>query len=44
MEKGCGVMRTELSAGGIARFRKLAGNHSVEGDREPHGAGIPHGG
>jgi hypothetical protein len=37
-------MRTELSAGDIARFRKLARNHSVEGDPEAHAAGIPHGG
>src|SRR6266550_9643304 len=36
MEKGCGVMRTELSAGRVAPFRGAAGNHSIEGERRPH--------
>src|SRR4051812_26868794 len=35
MEKGCGVMRTELSAGRVAPFRGAAGNHSIEGERRP---------
>src|SRR5881394_3039263 len=33
MEKGCGVMRTELSAGDVGPFRGAAGNHSIEGER-----------
>src|SRR5947208_15800860 len=35
MEKGCGVMRTDLSAGGVGRFREVAGNHSIEVDQGP---------
>src|SRR5438067_10476152 len=41
MEKGCGVMRTELSAGRVGPFRGAAGNHSIEGERRPHTRGIP---
>src|SRR5436309_9581837 len=36
MEKGCGVMRTELSAGRVGPFRGAAGNHSTEGERAVH--------
>src|SRR5690242_13025517 len=41
MEKGCGVMRTELSAGDVGRFRKVAGNHSIELEQGP-ARGHPH--
>src|SRR5205823_10209129 len=41
MEKGCGVMRTELSAGDVGPFRGAAGNHSTGGGRRPGKKGIP---
>src|SRR5690242_14582474 len=35
MEKGCGVMRTDVSAGDVGRFREGAGNHSIELEQGP---------
>jgi hypothetical protein len=44
MEKGCGVMRTELSAGGVSFFRGLGEGSLDRGKGGVAATGIPHGG